>query len=183
MVLVPGLASADHGPVCAPQTTDRVLPPIMGTSIVGALSTGSSARYDLELRAGDFVTIAIDPQAIDVGARLIAPDGAPLADVTHRQSGERVLSAILQKSGIHHLEILALETSPASGCYTAVVRELHAAQPRDVQRVEAWRLFVDGERLWSEERSDAGSTALVRFRRASEKWKAATDDFGCAVAN
>jgi CHAT domain-containing protein len=182
MIPPPALTFANPGPLCTAQTTDRLLPPVVGGSIVGALSNGGSDRYDLELRAGYFVTITIDPQAIDVRARLVAPEGASLADVNHRQSGERVLSAISQKSGIHHLEIRALDTSSASGCYTATIKELHVAQPRDASRVEAWRLFVEGEALWAEERSGAAPKALERFQRASDFWKLAVDNVGRALA-
>ncbi len=182
MIPVPGLTLADQAPACTGQTVDRVLPPMVGASIVAALSNGGSDGYDIELRAGDFVTITIDSQAIDVGARLVAPDGTALADVNHRQSGERLLSAILQKSGSHRLEIRALETSSASGCYTITIRELHVAQSRDTARVEAWRLFVEGEALWAEERGAAAMQAVERFRRASEVWKGAADTSGQALA-
>ncbi len=182
LIQVPGLTLADQGPVCTGPTAERLLPATVGATIVAALSNGGSDRYDLELRAGDFVTITIDPQAIDVAARLVAPDGAPVAELSHRQSGDRMLSAILQKSGVHHLEIRALETSSASGCYRVTTKEVHAVQPRDAQRVEAWRFLVEGEALWAEERSDAAKTALDRFRRASELWKVAQDSSGQALA-
>jgi CHAT domain-containing protein len=182
LIPVPDRTLADQAPVCKGQTADRLLSAMVGATIVAALSNGGADRYDLELRAGDFVTITIDAQAIDVGARLVAPDGAPVAELSHRQSGERILSAILQKSGVHHLEIRALETSFAAGCYTVRTKEVHAAQPRDAARVEAWRLFVEGEALWAEERSDAAAKALDRFRRASELWKVAQDTLGQALA-
>ena len=129
------------------------------------------------------MTIAIDPQGIDVGARLVAPDGSILADVSHRQSGERVLSAVLRTSGIHHLEIQALEMSSASGCYAVTIRELHVSETRDSARVQARRLFVEGEAFWAEARSDAALKALERFQRAWGAWKVAADDSGQALAS
>jgi CHAT domain-containing protein/tetratricopeptide (TPR) repeat protein len=182
MIPVFGSAAADQGQVCAPQTADELLPTLVGAPTVRALSNGGSDSYRIELRAGDLVTITVGPHGIDVGARLLAPDGTTLADVSHRQSGERVLSAIPRTSGIHHLEIRALETSSVSGCYAVSIRELHVSEPRDSARLQARRTFVRGEALWAEARRDAASKALVQFQRASALWKVAADDSGQALA-
>ena len=184
LFMIPAFGSpgAARDQSCAPQVEEEAFPPVVGARLVRALSTGGSDRYRIELRAGDFLTIELRPQGIDLGARLLAPDGTSLADVSHRQSGERVLSAISRTSGIHQLEIRALETSSVSGCYAVSIRELHVSEPRDIARMQARSVFVRGEALWAEARRDAATKALVQFQRASALWKAAADDSGQAVA-
>jgi CHAT domain-containing protein/tetratricopeptide (TPR) repeat protein len=183
MMTVVGSAAAHQPPVCTPQTADELLPPQVGAPLVRALATGDSDRYRVELRAGDYVTVSTEPQGIDVGARLVGPDGTILANASHRQSGERVLTAIVRTSGIHHLEIRALETSSTAGCYALTIRELHVSEPRDRARVQAQQLYLEGDALWAEERSEAASKALERYQRASDAWKVAADDSGRALAS
>ena len=79
-----------------------------------------SHRYQLPLQAGDYVRVAIDQQAVDVGARLFAPDGTLVIDASYRQAGRRYLSAIAATTGNYQLDVVCVETSADHG---AVRRE------------------------------------------------------------
>ena len=183
--IAPVLCSAreDHGRVCAAQTSDEVLPALVNATVFGALSPDAANSYRIELRTNDYVTIVIEPQGIDVGARLVAPGGATLAELTHRRTGDRVLTTIAQSTGTHHLQIRPLETSSGSSCFVLTIRELHVAESRDRMRVRARRLFDEAESLWTEGGKGAAPRVLARFRRASEAWRIAGDDSGRALVS
>jgi len=146
------------------------------------LSTGTIHRYLLELQAGDYVRVAIDQQSIDVGARLLAPDGTLVIDVSYRQVGRRFLSAVAATTGNYELDVLCLETSATTGRYVAMIDQQRQADPKDSQRVLAERAFTEAEALQSEGRAEATIAALDRYRRAFELWTKGEDHEGQALA-
>src|SRR5215212_7049545 len=176
-------AQEDEVRVCTAQTSDEDLPAVVNATVSGALSRDTPNSYRLELRTNDYVTIGIEPQGIDVGARLVAPGGATLAELMERRTGDRTLTTIAHSSGTHLLQIRALETPSASTCFVLTIRELHAAEPRDRMRVQARRVFDEAENLWTEEGKPATARVLECYRRASGAWKIAGDDSGRALVS
>ena len=146
------------------------------------LSTGTTHRYRLPIQAGDYVRVAIDQQAIDVGARLLAPDGTPVIDVSYRQAGRRFLSAIAATSGNYQLEILCLVTSATTGGYVAMIDQQRPAALKDSQRVLAERVFAEADALRSKGQLVATTAALEQYRRAFDLWTTAEDRQGQALA-
>jgi CHAT domain-containing protein/tetratricopeptide (TPR) repeat protein len=180
MILVPGSqmgSSTMTGQSAGPSLQiDSEVPTLaLGTPTNRELSTGTTHRYRLDLQAGAYVSVAVDQYGIDLGARLLAPGGAALVDVSYRQAGTRVLSAIAIASGRYLLEIRCLETLPATGRYVAEIQQQRPAAEGDSQRVLAERLFAEAEALRSEGRFDATTASLERYRRAFDFWTAEDD--------
>jgi CHAT domain-containing protein len=186
-ILVPGSQRSQSATIArsaAPsqQVESEVRTLEAGTSIERELSNGAVHRYGLSLQAGDYVSVAIEQRAIDVGARLVAPDGTLVVDVSYRQPGKRFFSAIAATSGKYQLELRSLETSATTGRYVATIDQQRPASPKDSQRVLAERVFAEAEMLRAQGQSVATAAALDRYRRAIELWTTAEDRRGQALA-
>ena len=177
-----GLPETARGTEPSPQVEADVSALALGISTERELSTGTTHHYRLRIQAGDYVRVAIDQQAVDVGARLLAPDGTLLMDANYRQAGRKVLSAIAATSGNYQLEILSLETSPTTGRYVATIDQQRPADLKDSQRVLAERVFAEADALRSKDQLVATTAALEQYRRAFDLWTTAEDLRGQALA-
>jgi CHAT domain-containing protein/tetratricopeptide (TPR) repeat protein len=162
-------------------------PPPAESLVAGALLSRSLSptqihRYQVHLRAGDYVRLTIDQQGIDVGASLSAADRAIVTTDRVRHGGPLVLVAIAPTSGAYRLELVALDTSPTNGRYVVAMSEPRTATSADRLDVAAARLFTEADALRLRRVDGSLTLAAQRYRRAYVTWKSAGDRAGQARA-
>lgn len=186
-ILVPGSQTGWPAPTVrgagpSLQVDSEVPTLTVGITTERELSTGTTHQYRVQLQAGEYVSVAVDQHAIDVGTRLFAPDGALLVNISYRQAGRRVLAEIAATTGNYLLEVRCLETTATTGRYVVTIAQQRLATPKDSGRVAGERVFTEADALRSEGRLAATIGSLERYRHAFDLWSTAEDRKGQALA-
>ncbi len=186
-ILVPGSQTGRPATTvrtrASPQIESEIPTLAPGTSAERELSTGTIHRYRLQLQAGDYVRVAIDQQAIDVGARLVRTRRHACHRRQLQASGQEISirnRCDFWKLSAGHSAVLKHQRPRVR--YVAMIDQQRPAAPKDSQRVLAERVFAEAEALRSEGRSVATTAALDRYRRAFDLWTTAEDRKGQALA-
>lgn len=144
-----------------------------GQPLERRIEGGGKHQYLLRVEAGEYVRVAAEQRGIDVVLRLFGPDGALLTEVdspTGDRGAERV-SEVAPAAGAYRLEVEAFEAA-APGAYEVRIEERRAATEVDRRRVEAERVFAEGEGL---RRAGEPAAALERYGQAVEILQALGD--------
>jgi CHAT domain-containing protein/tetratricopeptide (TPR) repeat protein len=144
-----------------------------GQPLERRIEGGGKHQYLLRVEAGEYVRVAAEQRGIDVVLRLFGPDGALLTEVdspTGDRGAERV-SEVAPAAGAYRLEVEAFEAA-VPGDYEVRIEERRAATEVDRRRVEAERVFAEGEGL---RRARDWEAALERYGKAVEILDAAGD--------
>src|SRR5262245_38027889 len=84
---------------------------VAGASIDTTLAAGASHAFRLELTTGQYASLSVLQQGIDVAVVVLGPDGAMLADVdgpTGKYGSERV-RLVAAAAGTYRVEVRSLE--------------------------------------------------------------------------
>jgi CHAT domain-containing protein len=159
------LGAAASTPLSPPSPISRELRELRG---------GESHRYPLDLEAGQSLRAVVRQDGIDVVVRLLAPDGAPGAqlDSPNGRTGEEDLAAVAATSGRHELEVASLSESAPPGRYQLRIEGPREPTPEDRLRAEAvaatWAGF-HGEAGFDRARAER---AIELRRRLGERIRA-----------
>jgi CHAT domain-containing protein/tetratricopeptide (TPR) repeat protein len=142
------------------------------------LRRGTSERFEVELRKGDYLAINIAMQRTDAEASLRLGDGSALVDVTPGIDGTASLAAIAPATGIYYLQLTTRAELAQDGSCTIEVTELHPSTERDQHRVAAARLFAEAEKLRADWHADTAAVVIARYQSALDRWALARDASG-----
>lgn len=138
------------------------------------IAPGEIHCYHLRVEENHLLHLVVDQHGIDVIATLFDPRGRLLVrmDRPTGDSGPEPLLALAETAGIYALKVEAPAGDRRSGLYMARVEELRPAKEIDRQRVNAARIFSEGEEL--RRRGKAGE-AVERFQEALSLWQELND--------
>ncbi|HEX6901105.1 MAG TPA: CHAT domain-containing protein [Thermoanaerobaculia bacterium] len=147
-----------------------------GQPVEAELSAMEGHRYEIDLKADQYVHLVADQRGIDVVLRLRAP-GAPedsslfKVDSPRGELGQEQIFLIPQVSGLFRLEVFCEQESVPAGGYKL---KLTAKSPDDNERshVQAFQLFQEGEALRrKKEDPTAGGQAVAKYEEALKVWR------------
>src|SRR3989440_4082944 len=97
------------------------------------ISGGQTQTYRITLASGQFASLIVQQNGIDVVARLFAPDDKLIGEVDNesRAHGQEILELVAPASGAYRIEITPRYKSLPPGRYEIHVAELRAATERD----------------------------------------------------
>ena len=109
-----------------------------GSTSESGLQRGERHVYRVPLEAGQFLYLTAQQRALDVGLRLLAPDGALLmsADTMNGSYGIERIALVAPAAGDYSLEVSTGSDRPA-GRYALTVVVLRAATPEDSRHAAA----------------------------------------------
>jgi CHAT domain-containing protein/Tfp pilus assembly protein PilF len=143
----------------------RLLEP--GKAIKRELSGAGSHTYRIRLEAGQFLKAIIEQDGIDVGARLLGPDGKQIMgfDSESRLRGTETVDHVAEAEGDYQLIVQPRQKSAPVGSYEIRIEELRAATDDDRALHEARNLIRRASKL-----IDAGmyGVALPLVERGQE---------------
>ena len=90
-----------------------------GKPIERELAGGEAHVYTIQLTTGQFLEVIVDQRGIDVVVFLFGPDGQKLDEVDSASGveGPEAVSALVQSTGLHRVEVRALEKGASPGRY------------------------------------------------------------------
>jgi CHAT domain-containing protein len=159
-------------------TPDPAAPPIArlreGSVLDRDLAAGESHRYEIELRAGQYLQVVVEQHGVDVVETLTGPDGAVVleADSPCGFIGPDPLAAVVGQTGVYTLALKGDAVPiPPRGRYELRVEAVREPVEDDLLRVKAVQLGAVGARALTRDARDA----LAPFRAALSAWEAAGD--------
>ena len=149
-----------------------------GSTSESGLQRGERHVYRVPLEAGQFLYLTAQQRALDVGLRLLAPDGALLmsADTMNGSYGIERIALVAPAAGDYSLEVSTGSDRPA-GRYALTVVELRAATPEDTGMPRRRRPTPTPKRCGSRTRRTRGprpSQSIARLPRPFSRWVSAT---------
>ena len=139
-----------------------------GSTSESGLQRGERHVYRVPLEAGQFLYLTAQQRALDVGLRLLAPDGALLisADTMNGSYGIERIAIVAPAAGDYSLEVSTGSDRPA-GRYALTVVVLRAATPEDSRHAAAEKTYADAEALRLQNTADARAAAIAKYREAA----------------
>ncbi|PYS81218.1 MAG: kinesin [Acidobacteria bacterium] len=106
-----------------------------GRAVEREISGDQTQTYQITLTSGQFVSLIVQQNGIDVVARLFAPDDKLIGEVDNesRAHGHEILELVAPASGAYRIDITPRYKSLPPGRYEIRVVELRAATERDRQ--------------------------------------------------
>src|SRR5687767_141772 len=143
----------------------------MGRPIERELVGGQSHRYQIDLAAGQYLSVVVDQRGIDVVATLLGPDGKKLIEVDSPNGvrGPEPVSWIVETAGRHRLEVGSLEKGAKPGRYEVKIVELRVSTERDRELVEAGNLYNESISLRGKGQYDQAISRAARASTLREK--------------
>jgi tetratricopeptide (TPR) repeat protein len=151
-----------------------------GKPIERLLTGGESHAYEIRLPANHFLHVVVEQRGIDVVVTLFEPDGDKLAEVDspNGMQGREPAFILAETTGDYRLEVRSPEKNAAAGRYEIRVAELRQATEEDRMRVSAFKLFMEGDSLRSQQMKESLTSAIERFQEALSLWRKANDKAG-----
>jgi CHAT domain-containing protein len=175
-------------PIHASSTPAAVLLPsnLQGVPQLGELNRswqremkgGERDQYQLALLAGQFVSVLVDQDGIDVTVSLVDPEGHQITQVDSENAeyGPEPVVAIAETAGLYKI-IVASDAASQPGRYSIRVLELRSSAPGDEQHVAAERSIEKGMSLSSSGQGKDREAALAHFMEALRYYEASKDDY------
>ena len=141
------------------------------------LGGGQSHSYRLVLTPGQYLRVTVDQRGIDVVVTLFGPDGKQLVEVDspNGDNGPESVTAILETSGPHSLEVRSLEKEAPTGRYQLKIEELRVATDRDKDLIRAERAFMTAEQLRLQGTSESLAGAIKEYEEVLPLYHAMRD--------
>lgn len=119
-------------PPITAQTAYTSLEP--GTLIERDLKGGETHEYGLPMKSGDFVQVKTEQKGIDVGVRLLDPNGAMViqADGLKGAKGEKPIAFVADLAGQYRVSVEPLKPDAASGKYEITLVASRTATTEDM---------------------------------------------------
>ena len=148
-------------PIAKAQTDKQILNLEPGKSAEQEIAAGQTQFYEIKAGGEQYLHIVIDQKTADVAAALFTAGGEKLMEIDNPNitRGPEQIFFITKTAGTYHLQVTAKET----GRCGVKIEALRNVVPQDQKRIEAQRLFIEGEKLSA---GSAHARALAKYTEA-----------------
>lgn len=152
-----------------------------GAAIRREIAGGNKHTYSLTLASGQFLSVKVDQQDIDIFIKLVGPDGRQLAMARNYLDPMRLerFSFISDAYGDYLLEVIAPGTGKGSYELRADVR---VVTPEDQSLIAAEKLSLQAEQLLLEGKAESIRQAISKYEQSLALWQQSGDSRGQADA-
>ncbi|MBX7222897.1 MAG: CHAT domain-containing protein [Blastocatellia bacterium] len=158
-----GLGALVLGQVPPPTTPNNVPPPQ-----IRELKGGEKHSYPFQLKANDYLNLAVAQRGIDVVLRFLGPDGNEVqrVDFVDGTQGVESLGVVVSLAGVFQLEIEAKDPAAKAGKYELRMDPVRAGTDQDRSRIEVEMLIGRANQL---RKAGKSNDALPLATQALEK--------------
>src|SRR6185369_5934115 len=182
MLLLGSMATLWAHPPAQAGNQESTLEP--GKPIERELAGGQSHAYRINLTSGQFLHAVVEQRGINVALSLFGPDGKQLIKLDNREPSRGAAELILwiaEEAGSYRLEVRSVNKEAVAGRYEMKLEEPRQARPQDASRVDAQKIFAEGEQLRTQGTAESLQRALQKYEAALPHWRAASDQVGEAL--
>ena len=155
------------------ESVARILVP--GTLVEQQIAGEEVHSYSIMLTSGQYVSVVVDQQSVDVSIKIFGPDGRRLGEVngvSGLQELEQV-SLVAELDGNYRLEVSPARKQAARGRYNVKVEELRVATAEDRSLVAAETLFAQARSLRRQNTEESLRGAVTKYEEALRLYRAA----------
>src|SRR6266404_1522426 len=165
-----------EGTLLPVQQTNQSLVP--GATVEKNLSSGETESYAVLLGAGDFVSITIEQQGIDVALSVLAPDGHQVSqmDTPNGLWGKEKVAVLASLPGKYQIVVNSKDKGVAPGDFSLSFQKLTLTSEQQQARLQAEKNFVEAKHLSEVLTRDSLERALVAYLEAQRYWETQADD-------
>jgi CHAT domain-containing protein/tetratricopeptide (TPR) repeat protein len=158
-------------PPTPPALGERHVEP--GVPAESQLAPGLVDRYEISLRAGQFLHLSIEQNHLDASVRILSAAGAELAEADNAADEDDpiTLSVVAAKDETHGIEIRLRNGRSAPGKYRLSLDPPRAATAEDTKRIEAERVRSEGDALLARSTADTSRKAIELYEKAILGWR------------
>jgi CHAT domain-containing protein/tetratricopeptide (TPR) repeat protein len=144
-----------------------------GASLKREITKGQAHVFGVALEAGQYMTVVVEQQGIDLMISTFNPDGSPQMEFDNPTGlrGRKFVSVMAGAAGVYRLEVRPVERWAAAGAYEISVEAARLPTPADEKRLEAERSYADGRRLSAA--ASSRDSAAKSYERAITLWQEA----------
>ncbi len=130
-----------------PEIDTKVLAP--GTRTTREIAGGQLHRYEIVLTQDQLAKVVVKQLGIDVGLRVIGPDGVTVAEASFDSSREGTEAATMaaESTGPHSLEIFPIAVKSGSGSYSIELSDLRPATSNEKELYKAFKDYFRARKL------------------------------------
>jgi CHAT domain-containing protein/tetratricopeptide (TPR) repeat protein len=155
---------------------DEPAPLLAGAPVERELAPGETHSYLFGLEAGQFASVHVGQEAVDVTLAVTGPDGATVAAVDNGEGGwsgePEDVSIVAERAGPYRVDVAVSSSTGSRGPYRIELHPPRDASAADRQRVEAERIFSEANAL---EQKKQFREARPKYTQARALSKAAGD--------
>jgi CHAT domain-containing protein/tetratricopeptide (TPR) repeat protein len=148
-----------------------------GQTIERTLSGTQQHRYEIALQAGEFAGISLTQQHLDVTAKVVAPDGAVLADFNNepRWGRDERVDVVADATGIYTLTVRAAFPHAADGAYAIRIVERRQANADERALRDLWTLRAEYAPMLARYQTAAVQPLIERALALAERTRGPDD--------
>lgn len=137
-------------------------------------------KYRINLNAGQYGRLLVEPQAVDIAVVVFGTGGNQILRIESPYGAQEpvFVSLLGNESGSFEVEVLPAEQDALNGHYTINLEEMRAATVQDGVSVEAQALFASGQDLRKKGTGESKRNALENFEQALSLWQKAGNSEG-----
>jgi CHAT domain-containing protein/Tfp pilus assembly protein PilF len=167
------LLALSSGTATAAERADAPTALQPGRPLTAELGGGHSYFYSVAVSEGQFFHISVQQLGVQVAVTLLAPDRKKLLESEHPAPATEpeALAWIADKGGAYQIEVRSAAESSIPGPYTIALDELRPANSDDRERLRAWRLGAEADRLSDNGTTESRRQAVAKYEEALSVWK------------
>ncbi len=148
------------------------------------LKGGETHSYQINLRAGEFLSALVEQKDIDVTVSLFGPGREKITDTDSPNDrwGDEPVLLIAEKSGEYRIDVLSPNANASPGRYQIREVEVRNVSETDKSRVAAQRSFDQGTKLGSERNVASKRAAIEPTKVALQYYQSTHDTYRQALA-
>jgi CHAT domain-containing protein len=143
-----------------------------GVVVEREAAVGETHRYSIELRAGQYLQLAVDQRGADMAEAVTGPHGDVLleSDMPCGEIGTEPVALIAPADGVYAIDLKVLAVLPR-GRYGIRVEAVREPTALDHRRIQALSATIEAHRLSAKD----PAAAVERFREAASAWREVAD--------
>ena len=144
-----------------------------GKPVEREMAAGASHAYQINLEAGQYLSLVVTQKGIDLVVTMTAPNGSLVTEVDspNGTEGPESVSMVAEVAGTYRLVVRSVEKEAAAGRYAISVVELRVGLPEDRKRLAAERIYAEAEVLLNEGKAQSVAKAIERYQQALLLWR------------
>lgn len=149
-----------------------------GRGIEEKLQGGAGHRYEIEMKAGQYIQVVVMQKGVDVAIQLFTPtrEGRPVVDSPNGKEGPEEVFEVADAGGVYHLEVRAgSDREVPAGDYSVSIVEARDAKEEDRMRSRASIRFAEAEGFRREGTREGLQAALASYQEALPLWRVLVD--------
>ena len=159
-------------------TTASARPVSFGDMVEEEIHPGEVRALEVDARAGTALDLRVDHPHLDLGLRVVGPQGNPLGSAENvlRSWDPLTLTVVLERGGTHRLEVWLRSPGARGGPFRLAVGPERPATETDRLRTRAQQFRADANAVVAAQDAAHHPEALAGYDRSLQLWTEAGDE-------